>query len=69
VHGLASLAVLGAEFQYAEQMLMTASIAIERAGGVLTAQVTGSAWRYHGFLTWHRRPRLDIDATAANGSV
>ena len=53
---------------YAEQLLMTGSISIERAGGVLTAQFTGPAWRYHGFLTWHRRPGLDIDAAAANGS-
>jgi hypothetical protein len=53
---------------YAEQLLMTGSISIERAGGVLRARFTDPAWRYHGFLTWHRRPGLEIDATAANGS-
>ena len=53
---------------YAEQLLTTGSISIGRAGGVLTAQFTGPVWRYHGFLSWHRRPVLDIDATAAHGS-
>jgi hypothetical protein len=53
---------------YAEQLLETGSISIERAGGVLTGQFTGPAWRCHGFLSWHRRPGLDIDATAADGS-
>ena len=53
---------------YAEQLLTTGSISIGRAGGVLTAQFTGPVWRYHGFMSWHRRPVLDIDATAAHGS-
>jgi hypothetical protein len=53
---------------YAERLLTTGSISIERAGGVLTAQFTGPVWRYHGFMSWHRRPLLDVDATAANGN-
>ena len=53
--------------RYAEQLLTSGSITIERAGGVLTAQFTGPAWRHHGFMSWHRRPGLDVDATAANG--
>ena len=64
--------LLGAEAdllrRYAEQLLTTGSISIERAGGVLTAQFKGPVWRSHGFMSWHRRPGLDIDATAANGS-
>jgi len=54
--------------RYVEQLLMTGSISIKRAGGVLTAKLTGPVWRSHGFLSWHRRPGLDIDAVAANGS-
>ncbi len=54
--------------RYAERLLTTGSISIGREGGVLTAQFTGPAWRYHGFMSWHRRPGLDIDATAANGN-
>lgn len=53
---------------YAEQLLTTGSISIARAGGVLTAQFTGPVRRSHGFMGWHRRSGLDIDATAANGS-
>jgi hypothetical protein len=53
---------------HAAQLLMTGSISIERAGGVVTARFTGPAWRHHGFLAWHRRPGLDIDAVGANGS-
>jgi hypothetical protein len=53
---------------YAEQLLETGAISIDRSGGALTAQFSGPAWRCHGFLSWHRRPGLDIDATAADGS-
>lgn len=54
--------------RYAEQLLATGSISIVRAGGVLSAQFTGPVWRNHGFMSWHRRPGLDIDATAGNGN-
>ncbi|MGN6682022.1 MAG: hypothetical protein ACTHKL_30025 [Streptosporangiaceae bacterium] len=53
---------------YAEQLLETGAISIERSGGILTGQFSGPAWRCHGFLSWHRRPGLDLDATAATGS-
>jgi hypothetical protein len=53
---------------YAEQLLATGSLSIERAGGVVTAHFSGPVWRSHGFLSWHRRPRLDIEAAAVNGS-
>jgi hypothetical protein len=53
---------------YAERLLTTGAIRVERRAGTVTARLRRPAWRYHGFLTWHRRPGLEIEAVAADGS-
>jgi hypothetical protein len=53
---------------YAENLVATGSIVIERPFGVVTARFSGSARSHRGILGWHRRPRLDIDAVRADGS-
>jgi hypothetical protein len=54
--------------RYAEQLLTTGAISIERRAGQVTARFSRPAWRRHGFLAWHRRPVLEIESAAANGS-
>jgi hypothetical protein len=54
--------------EQAELLLAGGSISVERPAGVVTAQFRRPAWRQTGFLTWHRRPGLDIDAMPADDS-
>ena len=53
---------------YAERLVTTGAICIERRGGTVTARLSRPAWRYRGVLSWHRRPELEIEAVAADGS-
>lgn len=53
---------------YAERLLASGSISIERPAGVVTARFRGPVWRHRGLLTWRRRPELSIDAVQADSS-
>ena len=53
---------------YAERLVTAGAIRIERGDGTVTARFSCPAWRYQGFLSWHRRPGLEIEAAAADGS-
>jgi hypothetical protein len=53
---------------YAEQLVTTGAICIERQAGTVTARLSRPGWRYRGVLSWHRRPGLEIEAVAADGS-
>jgi hypothetical protein len=54
--------------ELAESLLVAGAISIERPAGVVTARFRRPAWRQAGFLTWHRRPRLDIEAMPVDDS-
>ena len=54
--------------RYAEQLLTTGVISFERRTGKMTARFSRPAWRRHGFLAWHRRPVLEIESAATDGS-
>ena len=54
--------------EQAEFLLASGSISVERPAGVVTARFRRPVWRQTGFLTWHRRPGLDIDAMPADDS-
>ena len=54
--------------RYAERLLTTGVICVERRAGTVTARFSRPGWRHRGFLTWHRRPGLEIEAAAADGS-
>jgi hypothetical protein len=53
---------------YTDLLVTTGVIRIERPVGAVTARFSRPAWRYHGFLSWHRRPGLEFEAVAADGS-
>jgi hypothetical protein len=51
--------------EYAERLIATGSLSIERPSGTVTAQFRGPAARYRGVLTWQWRPELSIVAATA----
>ena len=53
---------------YAERLVMTGAIRIERLTGTVTARFSRTRWRFHGVLSWHRRPGLEIEAVAVGDS-
>lgn len=53
---------------YAERLVATGSLSIERPAGAVTARFWGPVWRYRSLLTWHRRPELEIVAVPAHRS-
>lgn len=53
---------------YADLLVTTGAIRIERPAVTVTARFSRPAWRYHGVLSWHRRPGLEFEAVAADGS-
>lgn len=53
---------------YAERLVTTGAICIERLAGTVTARFSRPGWRYRGVLSWRRRPGLEIEAVAAHGS-
>ena len=52
--------------EYAERLIATGSLSIERPAGMVTARLRGPVWRYHGGGAWPRRPGLDIEAIPAD---
>jgi hypothetical protein len=54
--------------EWAERLIETGSLSIERPSGTVSARLRGPALRCRGVLTWQWRPELDIASASADGS-
>jgi hypothetical protein len=53
---------------YAERLIASGSLSIQRPRGTVSAHFRGPVWRYHGGGVWHRRPELAIEGIPADNS-